>query len=51
MSIAEQNKLFGDIERGLALSRQRLVERTKKNGGELVVMQNGKIVHVKAEDL
>ncbi len=39
------------ITQGLSISRQRLVEQTKKNGGELVVMQNGKIVHVKAEDL
>ena len=39
------------ITKGVKLSIERLIERTKKEDGELVISQNGKVVRVKARDL
>lgn len=39
------------IDAGILLAQQRLKERVKKEDGELVIMRDGKITHVKAEDL
>ena len=39
------------INDGLLLARKRLIEKTKKENGELVVMSGGEVVHVKAEEL
>lgn len=36
---------------GVTLAIQRLVEKTKKEDGELVISKNGKVVRVKARDL
>jgi len=33
------------------LARKRLVEKTRKEDGELVVMRDGKVVRIKARDL
>lgn len=43
--------MLDKIIKGLQLTRQRLVEKTKRNGGELVFMRDGKVVHVKADEL
>lgn len=39
------------MDKGLALSRARLIEAKAANGGYLVYEKDGKIVKVKAEDL
>lgn len=39
------------ITKGVKLAIHRLIERTKKEGGELVVSRNGKVVRVKARDM
>ena len=51
MSTAESDQLVDKITEGVKLSIQRLIERTKKEDGELVVSRDGKIVRIKARDL
>lgn len=51
MSQAEIDKTFDKITEGVKLAIQRLIERTKKEDGELVISKDGKVVRVKARDL
>ncbi|HTH55875.1 MAG TPA: hypothetical protein VL728_07490 [Cyclobacteriaceae bacterium] len=51
MSQAEADKLIDKVTEGVKLSIQRLIEKTKKEDGELVISRNGKVVHIKARDL
>ena len=51
MSQTEADKILDKITEGVKLSIQRLVDRTKKENGELVISRNGKVVRVKARDL
>lgn len=51
MSEIEIEQMQEKIDAGILLAQQRLKERVKKEDGELVIMRNGKITHVKAEDL
>ena len=51
MSTSETDQLLDKITEGVKLSIRRLIERTKKEDGELVFSKNGKIVRVKARDL
>lgn len=51
MSEIEIEKMQEKIDAGILLAQQRLKERVKKEDGELVIMRDGKITHVKAEDL
>ena len=51
MSIEESRQLTAKITEGVKLAIKRLVERTKKEDGELVVFKDGKVVSVKARDL
>lgn len=51
MTDAEIEEMRKKIEAGILLARKRLVEKTKREGGELVIMRDGKIVHVKADEL
>ncbi len=44
-------ELSEKITLGVNLAMQRLVERTKKEDGELVVSKNGKVVRIKTRDL
>jgi hypothetical protein len=39
------------VNKGVNLAVQRLIERTKKEDGELVISKNGKVVRIKARDL
>lgn len=39
------------INAGILLARKRLIEKTKKEDGELVVVRDGKVVRIKAKDL
>lgn len=51
MSEIEVQQLEEKILRGIELAYQRLVEQKKREDGELVFSQEGKIVVVKARDL
>ena len=51
MSRADADRLLDKITEGVKLSIHRLVERTKKEDGELVFSKDGKVVRVKARDL
>lgn len=51
MSTAESDQLVDKITAGVKLAIQRLIEKTKKEDGELVISRNGKIIKVKARDL
>ena len=51
MTAAESDLLIDKITAGVKLAIQRLIERTKKEDGELVISRNGKIVRVKAREL
>jgi hypothetical protein len=51
MSTIESDKLVDKITAGVKLSIQRLIERTQKEDGELVISRNGKILRIKAREL
>lgn len=51
MSDIEIKQMQDQIEEGLLLARKRLIEKTKNENGELVVVRDGEVVHVKAEEL
>ena len=51
MSEIEIEQMQEKIDAGILLAQQRLKERVKKEDGELVIMRDGKITHVKAEVL
>jgi urease accessory protein UreE len=51
MTNAEYERVVEKITDGVKLAIDRLVEKTKKEDGDLVISQGGKIVRVKARDL
>jgi hypothetical protein len=51
MNTVESDPLLEKITEGVKLAIHRLVEKTKKEDGELVISRNGKVVRVKARDL
>lgn len=51
MSQPEIDKIFDKVTEGVKLSIHRLIEKTKKEDGELVISRNGKVVRIKASDL
>jgi len=51
MSTVESDQLAEKITQGVILAIQRLIEKTKKEDGELVISRNGKVVRVKAGSL
>lgn len=51
MTAAESDQLIDKITVGVKLAIERLIERTKKEDGELVISRNGKIVRVRAREL
>lgn len=51
MSKEESDQLTDKITEGVKLAIQRLIDRTKKEDGELVIYKDGKVVRVKARDL
>lgn len=51
MNETEIQELEEKLLKGIALAYQKLVEQKKKEDGELVFSQNGKIITVKARDL
>ena len=51
MSEMELEQLQEKIDAGILLAQQRLKERVKREDGELVVMRDGKVTCITAEDL
>ena len=51
MNEKELEQLQEKIDAGILLAQQRLKERVKREDGELVVMRDGKIMHLHADDL
>lgn len=51
MSEVELELLQEKIDAGILLAQQRLKERVKREDGELVIMRDGKITHLTAEEL
>lgn len=51
--MSEENieQMEEQIDDGLLLARKRLIERTIRENGELVVERDGEVVHVKADEL
>lgn len=51
MSELEILKLQEKIDCGVRLAQKRLIEKTRKENGDLVVVQDGEVVHIKAEEM
>lgn len=51
MTATESDQLIDKITAGVKLAIKRLIERTKKEDGELIISRNGKIVRVRAREL
>lgn len=51
MNEIEIKQMQEKINAGILLARKRLIEKTKKEDGELVVVRDGKVVRIKAKDL
>ena len=51
MSEIEIKQMQEKINPGILLASKRLIEKTKKEDGELVVVRDGKVVRIKARDL
>ena len=51
MSELEIEQMQEKIDAGILLAQQRLKEKVKKEDGELVVMRDGKITHLKADEM
>lgn len=51
MSELEIEKMQEKIDAGILLAQQRLKEKVKKEDGELVIMRDGKVTHIKADEI
>ena len=51
MSELELEQMQEKIDAGIFLAQQRLKEKCKKEDGELVIMRDGKVTHVKADEI
>ena len=51
MSEIEIKQMQEKIDAGILLAQKRLIEKTKKEDCELVVVRDGKVVSIKARDL
>ena len=51
MSEIEIKQMQEKINAGILLARKRLIEKTKKEDSEYVVVRDGKVVRIKARDL
>ena len=51
MSELELEQMQEKIDAGILLAQQRLKEKCKKEDGELVIMRDGKVTHVTADEL
>lgn len=51
MSELEIKQLQEKINAGIRLARKRLIEKAKKEDAELVIVRDGKVVRVKADEI
>ena len=51
MGELEIEQMQEKIDAGILLAQQRLKERVKKENGELIVMRDGKVTHITADEL
>jgi len=51
MNLVETDKLTEKITEGVTLAIQRLIKKTQKEDGELVISVNGKVTKVRARDI
>ena len=51
MSELELEQMQEKIDAGILLTQERLKEKVKREAGQLVVMRDGKVTHITAEDL
>ena len=51
MSEFEIRQLQERIDAGVLLAQKRLIERTKRENGDLVVISDGKIMHLLPDEL
>ncbi len=51
MNLVETDKLTDKITEGVTLAIQKLIEKTQKEDGELVISVNGKVTKVRARDI
>ena len=51
MSEFELRELQERIDAGILLAQRRLIERTRRDNGDLVVVRDGKIVHLTPDQL
>ena len=51
MGELELEQMQEKIDAGILLAQQRLKEKCKKEDGELVIMRDGKVTHVTADEL
>ncbi|MCX4261395.1 MAG: hypothetical protein OSJ31_00630 [Alistipes sp.] len=51
MSEFEIRQLQERIDAGVLLAQKRLIERTKRENGDLVVIRDGKIMHLRPDEL
>lgn len=51
MNTNDSDQIIEKITEGVKLAVKRLIEKTKKEDGELVISRNGKVMKVKARDL
>lgn len=51
MGESELEKLQEKIDEGILLTQQRLKEKVLREDGELVVMRDGKVTYLTADDL
>jgi hypothetical protein len=51
MSEFEIRELQERIDAGILLAQRRLIERTRKDNGDLVVMRDGKVVRLTPDQL
>lgn len=51
MSEPEIKRLQDRIDRGILLAQKRLIEKTKRENGQLVIFRDGKVLKISAKDL
>ncbi|MBQ2783566.1 MAG: hypothetical protein IJE99_01035 [Alistipes sp.] len=51
MSEFEIRELQERIDAGILLAQRRLIERTRRDNGDLVVVRNGEILHLTPDQL
>ena len=51
MSEFELRELQERIDAGILLAQRRLIERTRRDNGDLVVVRDGEVVHLPPDEL